>query len=119
MKSLNIQFSKSLNPSFKGSYQVFLNRGNVLYFPSKRKAEDFIRIFESNTNDCLRSLNHIMSDIYSKYLDFYFHLDNLICRKIKLLIDSYNDRLLFFFKDFELGNQSFKLNAFYLNGYMS
>jgi hypothetical protein len=54
-----------------------------------------------------------MSDIYAKYLDFYFFLDSVTCHKVKNLIDSYNDRISYFFKSFELGNQSFKLTAFY------
>lgn len=112
MKSLILEISKTLNKNEK-PYSVYLNRNRILYFSSKRKASDFIRLFQDNTNDCLRGLNFIMSDIYSKYLEFYFFLDSLFCERIKNLVHHYNDRLAYFFKDFSKGNQSFKLTAFY------
>ncbi|WP_026777759.1 hypothetical protein [Polaribacter sp. Hel_I_88] len=112
MKSLKLEVSKRTTKN-EFPYYVYLNRNKTLNFISKRKASDFIRLFQSNTNDCLRALNKIMSDIYSKYLDFYFYLDSITCIRIKNLIENYNDRISYFFKEYEIGNQSFKLTAFY------
>ena len=112
MKSLILKFEKNTRIN-ELPYRIYLNRDHVLLFPSKRKASDFVVLFQNNTNDCLRSLNFIMSDIYSKYLDFYFYLDTTKCLRIKNSVNSYNDRLTLFFEAFEIGNQSFKLTAFY------
>jgi hypothetical protein len=113
MRGLKLSVLKSSDVSVKLKYSVYLSRGFKPCFSSLRVAEDFIRSFESNFNDCLRSLNYVMSDVYRKFLDYYFILSPLDCSKIKELIDSYNNRLSFIFKSFEYGNQSFKITSFY------
>lgn len=114
MKSLKLSITTSPEKHLKNKYSVFLFRGSTVYFSSKRNAQDFIRIFQNNTNDCLRSLNFIMSDVYKTYLDFYFHLDVLFCEKIRNAINDYNLKLAYFFKDYGQGNQSFKISSFYI-----
>lgn len=113
MRTLELQIVKSKEKHIKLKYSVFIYRGTNLKFSCLRTAQDFVRNFQTNVNDCLRSLNLLMSDLYKKYLDFYFFMDSIKCSRIKNSVDAYNDRLHYFFKDFGNGNQSFKITAFY------
>ena len=112
MKKINLEISKDINPRVKLKYYIFLNSNAKIRFPSKRKAEDFIRKLNSNLHDTLRSLFTINAKAYELFHQYYFELHESTCFKLKNFFESFMFKTEYVFKIYSKGNSSFSINSF-------
>jgi hypothetical protein len=111
MKKLQLVITKNEEKRAKYKYSIFFQRGNVLRFTSKRKAEDYLRLFTSNVNDLIRSSFTIHKKFYDLYLNHYFEIDVFKCNVIQNKNSVFLQRLEYCFKGYSLGNESIAVNS--------
>lgn len=112
---LEIHHNKLL-PEFD-KYYIMFSRYSRLYFSSKRKANDFIAKFSSDTDEIIRVCLGLQSKCYSLYLEYYLEMQPFHCNNIENQLKTIPKGLSFCFKEFSSGNQSFAVSSVwsYLN----
>ena len=111
LKKLNLKVTKINEKRVKYKYKIYFQRGNVLKFTSKRKADDYLRTFTSSTNDLIRSCINLHSKFYTQYLGSYFEIHSNKCNRVQRKMDIFLERLEYCFKEYSLGNESIAINA--------
>lgn len=97
MKKLLLPVYKKKNePKASHPYYILFDIGQRLEFKSKRAAEDYIRKISSYVTDSIRVINTIQKEVYSVYLEQYFKMPDNYCKKIRLVMNDYLERLHFF-----------------------
>lgn len=111
MKKLDLKVTRINEKRAKFKYEIFFQRGNVLKFTNKRKADDYLRTFSSSTNDLIRSTINIHTKFYNCYLGSYFEINPNYCNRIQLKMSVFLERLEYCFKDYSCGNESIAINS--------
>ncbi len=112
MKKLNlpIRFNDD-NVSHK--YSINFPDRKILYFKSKRKAEDFVRTFSKFVSDTIRSSFDIHVSLYSIYLQNCFSMPLYETNDLKISLDGFLDISTKWSQDYGEGWQSLKLIGFF------
>lgn len=94
-------------------YSINLHNRKILYFKSKRKAEDFIRDLSSFVSDTIRSCYDIHVQLYSMYLHHSFTIKPYSLNQIKLRLDGFLNIIEKWSRDYGEGWQSLALSGFF------
>ena len=103
--------SDEKNSTYK--YSVNLHERKILYFKSKRKAEDFVRDFSTYVSDTIRLCYDTHVFLYSTYLSNSFTIKPYASNQIKRRLDGFLDLSEKWSKNYGDGWQSLKLNGFF------
>ena len=106
MKKINLEINRNYDCTSKYKYFIFLERGKEgsIYFTSKRKAEDILRLLHSILDDTLRGLFQINSKIYDIHMQYYFELKRIDCHKLKQCFEGFMFKAEYVFKTYSEGN---------------
>ncbi|WP_299621045.1 hypothetical protein [uncultured Tenacibaculum sp.] len=94
-------------------YSVYLHDRKILYFKSRRKAQDFVRNFNTYVSDTIRLCYDIHVFLYSTYLNNSFTIKPYESNQIKRKLDGFLDLIEKWSRDYGDGWQSMKLNGFF------
>lgn len=111
MKKIQLEVTKSKEEKRKLKYSIHFQHGSFLEFSSKRKAEDYLRVFTNNVNDIIRSSFTIHKKFYDLYLNHYFEIPVSNCNNIQNKNSVFLQRLEYCFKKYSTGNSAIAINS--------
>jgi hypothetical protein len=101
MKQFNLEISQQ-----KKQFLIHLGNGQWLKFDNKTRAEKYRRKYKRILKDNVYMLNLLQPNVNQLFRQSYFQMNHFEIRQIKELLQNFDDRFDYIFKNFSSGNQN-------------